>query len=157
MSQKIISANRIFDGVEFHSQAQIVVAKGKIVAIEPIDGRAGQHINGIIAPGFIDLQVNGGGGTLLNSEPTLVGIKTIVAAHRQYGTSAMLPTLITDTIDVMTQAADAIALAIRENTSGVLGIHFEGPHLSIAKKAPIVPHIFGQLATPNGRYYRVRT
>lgn len=130
----IISANQIFDGFKFHNQAQLVVAAGKIAAIEPIDGRADEHIDGMIAPGFIDLQVNGGGGTLLNNEPTLEGVKTIVAAHRQFGTTAMLPTLITDTIEVMAQAADAIALAISEGVDGVLGIHFEGPHLSLAKK-----------------------
>lgn len=134
MIEKIISANQIFDGFTLHSKAQLSIANGKIVAISAIDGRARQHINGTIAPGFIDLQVNGGGGVLLNTQPTLEGINTIIAAHRQFGTTAMLPTLITDTIDVMSQAADAIALAIDKQVSGVLGIHFEGPHLSVAKK-----------------------
>ncbi|NRA85668.1 MAG: N-acetylglucosamine-6-phosphate deacetylase [Gammaproteobacteria bacterium] len=134
MAKKIISATRIFDGYQYHDQAQLVIADGKIVAIEAIDGSASVHIDGIIAPGFIDLQVNGGGGVLLNTDPTLAGIKTIIAAHRQFGTTAMLPTLITDTIEIMTQAADAAALAISEHVTGVLGIHFEGPHISIAKK-----------------------
>ena len=134
MTGLIISANEIFDGVKFHPQAQLVVENGKVVTIEATDGRATEHIDGIIAPGFIDLQVNGGGGVLLNTHPTLKGVKTIIAAHRQFGTTAMLPTLITDTVEVMTQAADAIALAIAEDVAGVLGIHFEGPHLSVAKK-----------------------
>lgn len=134
MTHSIISANQIFDGFMFHPQAQLVVEHGKVVAIDPIDGSAGLHIDGTIAPGFVDLQVNGGGGVLFNSTPTLEGIKTIIAAHRQFGTTAMLPTLISDTVEVMTQASDAIAQAIEQHVDGVLGIHFEGPHLSIAKK-----------------------
>lgn len=134
MTNKIISAEQIFDGYKMHSQAQLIIAEGKIVDIQPKNEQATQHITGTIAPGFIDLQVNGGGGALLNTHATLEGVKTIVAAHRQFGTTSMLPTLITDTIDVMAQAADAVAQARRENVPEVLGIHFEGPHLSVAKK-----------------------
>ncbi|NRA61910.1 MAG: N-acetylglucosamine-6-phosphate deacetylase [Psychrobium sp.] len=134
MTRQVISATQIFDGYRFHDGSQLVVDAGKVVAIEPISGDANEHIEGTIVPGFIDLQVNGGGGVLLNNTPTLAGLKTMLAAHREFGTTAMLPTLITDTVDVMAQAADAIADALRHNVTGILGIHFEGPHLSIAKK-----------------------
>ncbi|NRB82111.1 MAG: N-acetylglucosamine-6-phosphate deacetylase [Saccharospirillaceae bacterium] len=134
MTQKIISANQIFDGCNIHAQAQLIVEQGKVVAIEAIDGKADEHIDGLITAGFIDLQVNGGGGVLLNTHATVEGIKTIVNAHRQFGTTAMLPTLISDSIAVMSQAANAIALAIVQKVPGVLGIHFEGPHLSVVKK-----------------------
>jgi len=134
MTKKIISATRIFDGYQFHQASQIVVEAGKVMTIEPIGALTNEHVEGTIVPGFIDLQVNGGGGVLLNSTPTLDGVKTMVAAHLEFGTTAMLPTLITDTLEVMNQAADAIAQALKENVPGVLGIHFEGPHLSVAKK-----------------------
>jgi N-acetylglucosamine-6-phosphate deacetylase len=82
-----------------------------------------------LAPGFIDLQVNGGGDVLFNGEPTVAGIAAIVRAHRRFGTTALLPTLITDTREKMCTARDAAAAAMATE-AGVLGIHFEGPFLS---------------------------
>lgn len=134
MSLTKISAEQIFDGFRFHQQAQLVIENGHVKTIEAIDGSAKQHIQETIAPGFIDIQVNGGGGVLLNTSPTLAGIKTMLRAHMLFGTTGMLPTLITDKVEVMQQAADAIADAIKSNVVGILGIHFEGPHLSVAKK-----------------------
>jgi N-acetylglucosamine-6-phosphate deacetylase len=89
---------------------------------------------GLLAPGFIDLQVNGGGGSLFNDEPTEGTIARIGAAHRRYGTTAFLPTLITADRDTMAQAIDAVAGAIGAGVPGVLGIHLEGPHINPAKK-----------------------
>ncbi len=80
------------------------------------------------------MQVNGGGGVLFNDSPSLEKIAAIMAAHSRYGTTAMLPTLITDQIDVMEQAANAISEAIASSIPGIIGVHFEGPHLSVAKK-----------------------
>src|SRR5437588_7679400 len=82
-----------------------------------------------LAPGFIDVQVNGGGDVLFNDMPTVDGIAAIAAAHRRFGTTALLPTLISDTADKMQAAATAVAAAIA-SIPGVLGIHFEGPFLS---------------------------
>jgi len=129
-----ISADKIFDGHTIHHHAQLSIVNGYITRLGDINEQATQHINGLLCPGFVDLQVNGGGGVLLNTHASVAGIKTILAAHRQCGTTSMLPTLITDTIDVMEQAADAIAMAINEGVAGVVGVHFEGPHLSVAKK-----------------------
>jgi N-acetylglucosamine-6-phosphate deacetylase len=81
-----------------------------------------------LAPGFIDLQVNGGGGVLLNDRPTTDGMRAIARAHRRYGTTACLPTLITDTGEVMRSAlAAARSIGGRD---GVLGLHLEGPFIS---------------------------
>lgn len=87
-----------------------------------------------VAPGFIDVQVNGGGGVLFNETPTVGGIKAIAQAHRQFGTTNFLPTYITGPNDGMQQAASAVAQCIKNDTvKGVLGIHFEGPFISTRK------------------------
>ena len=88
----------------------------------------------LLLPGFIDTQVNGGGGVLLNDEPTVETIRRMGAAHRKFGTTGFLPTLISDDLSVMERAVAAVAAAVRESVPGVLGIHLEGPFLSPARK-----------------------
>ena len=88
----------------------------------------------MLLPGFIDVQVNGGGGLLFNDSPTVDTLRGIAAAHRQFGTTGLLPTLITDTAEVMRQALDAVDAAIEQNVPGILGIHLEGPFLAGARK-----------------------
>jgi N-acetylglucosamine-6-phosphate deacetylase len=99
-------------------------------------------------PGFIDAQVNGGGGALFNREPTAEAIARIGAAHACFGTTAFLPTVISDSYDVMARAADAIAAALRTGQPGVLGVHFEGPHLSLAKRGVHAPQAIRPLGDP---------
>lgn len=138
MSKIVVCADEIFDGSIVHRCAQLIIEHGLVVSIEPQGthhiGATEFTINGLIAPGFVDLQVNGGGGVLLNNQPNAQGVRLMLAAHQAFGTTAMLPTLITDTIGVMHQAADAVAQVIASGETGILGIHFEGPHLSHAKK-----------------------
>ena len=88
----------------------------------------------LLLPGFIDVQVNGGGGVMFNAEPTVDALATMGAAHRKFGTTGFLPTLITDTADVMRKALDAVDTAIEQGVPGVLGIHLEGPFLATARK-----------------------
>ena len=83
-----------------------------------------------VLPGFIDTQVNGGGGVLFNESPDVAGIRTIGEAHWQFGTSGFLPTLISDQLDVIRQGLDAVNAAIEQGVPGVLGIHIEGPFLA---------------------------
>ena len=87
----------------------------------------------VLAPGFVDIQVNGGDGVLFNDKPDPAKIERIGAAHRRFGTVAFLPTLITDTLETMRMAADAVEWAIGHGVPGVLGIHFEGPYLNAAR------------------------
>jgi len=87
----------------------------------------------LLAPGFIDTQVNGGGGVLFNDAPTVAGIEAIGRAHRVFGTTGFLPTLITDDLPVMNQAMRAVEAAIEAGVPGVLGIHLEGPYLAPAR------------------------
>ncbi|HEX7816489.1 N-acetylglucosamine-6-phosphate deacetylase [Dyella sp.] len=88
----------------------------------------------LLLPGFIDVQVNGGGGVLFNESPTVEALAAIAAAHRTFGTTGMLPTLITDTPEVMHAALNAVDEAIEQGVPGILGIHVEGPFLAPARK-----------------------
>lgn len=129
-----LHAQRLFDGNNFLDDQVLTITDGKITAIDQNINQADVSTSGLVVPGFIDLQINGGGGVLFNDSPSVENLKVIMAAHAKYGTTAMMPTLITDKVEVMVQAADAIAQAIAENVPGIIGVHFEGPHLSVAKK-----------------------
>ena len=129
-----ISADRIFDGYRWHDHALILIAGGIVQSITPRDENARcwstevMPPGTILAPGFIDLQVNGGGGILLNDQPTPDAMRAIAQAHRRYGTTSCLPTLITDT---RAKAIAAIAAAASlAGTDGILGLHLEGPFIS---------------------------
>jgi N-acetylglucosamine-6-phosphate deacetylase len=87
-----------------------------------------------LAPGFIDCQVNGGGGVLFNDAPTVDGIARIAAAHRRFGTTGLLPTLISDDAATMRAVIGAVREAIVRNVPGILGIHLEGPFLAAQRK-----------------------
>lgn len=134
MSQLRFHAKRLFDGQNYIDDQVITIVDGVIRAIDQNTQDVDYKASGLVVPGFIDLQVNGGGGALFNDSPSVDKLKTIMAAHAKFGTTAMMPTLITDKVEVMTQAADVMAQAIAEKIPGIIGIHFEGPHLSLAKK-----------------------
>jgi N-acetylglucosamine-6-phosphate deacetylase len=136
---------QIFDGEAWHEDAALVVEDGTVAAIVPADRTADMEIvhlgNGVIAPGFVDLQVNGGGGALFNEVPTLDGLKTICTAHARFGTTALLATLITDTPAVTEEAIAAGIAAGEAALPGFLGLHLEGPHLSLARKGAHDPKL----------------
>jgi N-acetylglucosamine-6-phosphate deacetylase len=132
-----ISADRIFDGCRWHDDSVILIDGGVVQRIAPRDQSAGDWPTEVmppgtvLAPGFIDLQVNGGGGILLNDEPTPDAMRAIARAHRRYGTTSCLPTLITDT---RAKAVAAIAAAKSlAGTDGIVGLHLEGPFISRAR------------------------
>ncbi len=93
-----------------------------------------RELEGDLLPGFIDLQVNGGGGVLFNDHPTVEGIAAIGEAHRRFGTTGFLPTLISDDLGTVERAIQAVDAAIERRIPGVLGIHIEGPFLNPARK-----------------------
>lgn len=117
----------------------LIIEGDRIAAVRP-EGDGGSSVavvdaSGLLlVPGFIDVQVNGGGGVLLNSAPTVDTIRAIAAAHRPYGTTGMLPTLISDDLEIVEAAIKAVDQAIAEGVPGILGIHIEGPFLNSAKK-----------------------
>ncbi|SLN38218.1 N-acetylglucosamine-6-phosphate deacetylase [Pseudooctadecabacter jejudonensis] len=126
-----ITADHVFDGETLRPGLGLRIDKGQGVEVGPPPADA-QAIPGVIAPGFIDLQVNGGGGVMVNTTPTRDGLATIADAHAKLGTSAILPTVITDGPDVLDRAADAVRTAKTDRR--ILGLHIEGPHIATAKR-----------------------
>ncbi|WP_312414240.1 N-acetylglucosamine-6-phosphate deacetylase [Shinella sp.] len=134
-----ITGARIFDGDLWHENSALLISGGRIAAVAPrrdvpTEARLVPMDGLSLVPGFVDLQVNGGGGVLLNESPDVEGIRTICAAHARFGTTALLPTLITDSVAVTTAAIEAGLAACAAAVPGFLGLHLEGPHLSIARK-----------------------
>ena len=107
-----------------------------LVADDAIPSEAARHdVHGAtLLPGFIDAQVNGGGGALFNNDTSVEAIRTIAQAHRRFGTTGLLPTLISDDAEVMARAIAATREAIAQGVPGVLGIHLEGPYIAPARK-----------------------
>jgi N-acetylglucosamine-6-phosphate deacetylase len=133
-----LTGARVFDGECMHDGAAVVVDGGFIAAVVPEPDLPAKverrRIVGLLAPGFVDVQVNGGGGVLFNADPTVEAIRAIGAAHRRFGTTGFLPTFITDRREKMRAAVDAVRAALEAGVPGVLGIHLEGPFLNPARK-----------------------
>ena len=134
-SRQAVAASHVFDGSAVHADHAVIIEDTRIVALIPrhelsSDISLLELPDGTwLAPGFIDVQVNGGGDVLFNDDPSPEGIHAIVAAHRKFGTTSLLPTLISDTDAKMAAARAAVEGAIGKEP-GVLGIHWEGPFLS---------------------------
>ena len=141
-----LTGARIFDGDAWHDGAALVVKGGEIEAIVP-SGKIPAGVSrvetggGLLVPGFVDIQVNGGGGVMLNDHPDVASIETICRAHAPFGTTALLPTLITDTPEITAAAIAAGEDATKRKVPGFLGLHLEGPHLSIARKGAHDPKL----------------
>jgi N-acetylglucosamine-6-phosphate deacetylase len=147
---RAIAAQRLFDGEAMRADAAVVIRGDSIVdvvAAGAIPGGCDVQDLGpgrTLAPGFIDIQVNGGGGVLLNDQPTLAGVAAIVAAHRRFGTTSCLPTLITDRRETLQHLADCADQALAN--PGVLGFHLEGPFINAARKGVHPPSFIVQPA-----------
>ncbi len=117
-----------------HNQ-QVTLEHGRVKAIHDAPAQHDLQVyHGRLVPGFIDVQVNGGGGVLFNQERTPKALQQIMAAHLKYGTTGMMPTLITDSVEAMLDAAQAVKDAKQQGIPGILGVHFEGPWLSVKRK-----------------------
>jgi N-acetylglucosamine-6-phosphate deacetylase len=138
MTAFAIVADRIFDGEQMREGHAVLVEGGRIVDVVTADaipsGVDVRRVSGLLAPGFIDIQVNGGGGVLFNDTPTVEGIRAIGAAHRKFGTTGFLPTLITDTREKMAGAVAAARAGLDAGVPGLLGVHLEGPFLNPERK-----------------------
>ena len=123
------------DGV--HDDLCIVTDDGRIAAVGGSPPGVAEIVDlsgQLLLPGFIDVQVNGGGGRLFNADPSVETIATMAAAHRRFGTTGLLPTLISDDFDTIARAISAVDQAIAQGIPGVLGIHIEGPFLSRTRR-----------------------
>ncbi len=139
---------RVLTGTGWRDDVAVLLEGECIAALLPLGdpclrGMPREDLQGaMLLPGFIDVQVNGGGGVLFNEVPTVATLRRIGAAHRRYGTTGFLPTLISDDLDVMRAALVAVEQAISEGVPGVLGIHLEGPYLAQARKGVHDPRYF---------------
>jgi len=145
----VLHNGQVLAGEEFAEGLAVVVEHARISAI--VDERdalamaADTYIDlngGWLVPGFIDVQVNGGGGVLFNNAPSVDTLRQMMHGHRRFGTTGMLPTLISDDIHVMAQAIAAVRSAIAEGVPGILGIHLEGPYIAAERKGTHNPEKF---------------
>jgi N-acetylglucosamine-6-phosphate deacetylase len=140
---KVLYGARLFDGERLRDDCALIAEGGSIHALTRFEDRprGGEQVDlggGILSPGFIDWQINGGGGVLFNAEPTVEGIASIGAAHRREGVTAFLPTVVTDAPPVL-DAALAAAREARARVPGALGIHVEGPFIDMRRKGAHPP------------------
>ena len=139
MAQLVVNG-QVFDGKSLLSRKAVLIEGKRITSVLDSSQMPAQVDEvydlkgGTLIPGFIDLQVNGGGGVLFNAAPTVDSLRTIGAAHRRFGTTGFLPTLITTSFEVMRQAVEAVADAMAKGVPGVLGIHLEGPFLNSQRR-----------------------
>lgn len=129
----------IFDGATRVSRHALVLEGAHVAQIVPEGEDLADmnvvHLNGgLLCPGFVDLQVNGGGGVMLNDDQSVDTLRVMAAAHAGLGATSILPTLITDTPDRTDRAIAAVIAAIEEGVDGIIGLHLEGPHLSVPRK-----------------------
>ncbi len=137
MNRSVLSGSVIFDGHRLLAGATMEIVDGKVSEIfhsGQWDGGLSLPEGGIVVPGFVDLQVNGGGGVLFNDRPEVAGIRAICDSHARLGSLGILPTLITDRPEVVSAAVVAGVEAARQGVDGFLGLHLEGPHLDVRRK-----------------------
>ena len=149
MSASVATAfvnGRVLSERGFESDLCVIVEDGHIVAVVPGVAPTGARVIDLqgryLVPGFIDTQVNGGGDVLFNDAPDVEGLRRIAQAHRRYGTTGLMPTLISDDVEVMLRAIAAVREAIAQGLPGILGIHLEGPYLASARKGVHNPDKF---------------
>ncbi len=128
--------DRLFDGTTLHAHMAVQVSAGIITALVsradlPPDTPV-QRLPGTLTPGYLDLQVNGGGGVQFNTQPTPHSLHIMKSALHRYGTVGIMPTVITDAPAVLTAAVDAVLASA--GTPGLLGLHIEGPHIASARR-----------------------
>jgi N-acetylglucosamine-6-phosphate deacetylase len=131
MKEIWIAPDHMFDGQDVVTGQAVRIVDGHVIEVAAAPNGA-RRIKGCLTPGFVDLQVKGGGGVMLNTMPTRAGILKIASAHRSFGTVAVMPTVITDQAEVLDNAADAVIAAKADQ--GIVGLHIEGPHISLKRR-----------------------
>lgn len=159
MSAFALVNGRVLTPQGFGDALAVVVNAGRITAVVEQDALPADIVRqdlqgGWLMPGFIDAQVNGGGGVLFNNTPTVEALGAIARAHRRFGTTGLLPTLISDDASVMKQAIAATQQAIAQGVPGILGIHLEGPYLAPSRKGT---HDAGKFRVPDAEEIAMAT
>ena len=134
MKQALIGA-QLFSGKEFFDNRALLIDGENIIDVInehdiPNNFEIQKLNGGILSPGFIDLQVNGGGGKLFNNSPDKESLNAIIEAHQHFGTTSIMPTVISDSLNVLKRCATTISEEIESNKS-LLGVHIEGPFFNV--------------------------
>jgi N-acetylglucosamine-6-phosphate deacetylase len=134
MNDTWLIPKQIFDGFSLKRDMALLISDGIIKTVTSAANapKYSKKSIFIICSGFIDLQVNGGGGVLINDTPTADAMISVAKTHRQFGTVGILPTVITDTPEVLAFAVDAAIKA--KGSQGIFGLHIEGPHISVERR-----------------------
>ncbi len=150
----VLRNGRVLAGETFRDDVAVLVEEGRVGAVlahdDPALDAADERIDlqgGWLLPGYIDAQVNGGGGVLFNNAPDVATLRTMARAHRRFGTTGLLPTLISDDAAVMARAIAATRDALAARVPGILGIHLEGPYIAPARKGT---HDASKFRVPDG-------
>ena len=133
--KQAITGSKLFNGIDFIEHKALLIDDQRIAGIVnedaiPTDFQVKKLEGGILSPGFIDLQVNGGGGKLFNNSPDKESLNTIISAHQYFGTTSIMPTVISDSLNILQKCTDTISNEINNNHS-LLGIHIEGPFFNV--------------------------
>ena len=133
--KQAITGSKLFNGIDFIEHKALLIDDQHIAGIVnedaiPTDFQIKKLDGGILSPGFIDLQVNGGGGKLFNNSPDKESLNTIISAHQYFGTTSIMPTVISDSLNILQKCTDTISNEI-DNNHSLLGIHIEGPFFNV--------------------------
>lgn len=133
--KQAITGSKLFNGIDFIEHKALLIEDQHIAGIVnedaiPTDFQVKKLDGGILSPGFIDLQVNGGGGKLFNNSPDKESLNTIISAHQYFGTTSIMPTVISDSLNILQKCTDTISNEI-DNNHSLLGIHIEGPFFNV--------------------------
>ena len=133
--KQAITGSKLFNGIDFIEHKALLIDDQHIAGIVnedaiPTDFQVQKLDGGILSPGFIDLQVNGGGGKLFNNSPDKESLNTIISAHQYFGTTSIMPTVISDSLNILQKCTDTISNEI-DNNHSLLGIHIEGPFFNV--------------------------
>jgi N-acetylglucosamine-6-phosphate deacetylase len=129
-----LAAAQVFTGKELLDGATVQVDGGRIVDVKAGIAPGVDFLDGLLAPGLVDVQVNGGGGAMFNDAPTVERLRTITEAHAQHGVTAIMATLISDERSKIATAIEAVERGVGEGLPGLLGLHLEGPWLSMPRR-----------------------
>jgi N-acetylglucosamine-6-phosphate deacetylase len=140
---------RLFDGARFLDAPALVVEDGVLRGMGAPVGDVVHLPGGVLAPGFIDLQINGAGGIAVDGQTDVDRLRRICAAQARLGATGCLPTLITDTPQATRTVIEAGIAAARARAPGFLGLHLEGPHLSLARKGAHDPALIRPMEEPD--------
>lgn len=130
----VLAPTRLFDGATIRSGVAVVVEDGRITAVLESTPPDALRLDGLLAPGFIDIQVNGGGGVMFNDSPSVDALRKIAAAHQRFGVTGIMATLISDSREKTAAALDAVSGAFAAGLDGIAGLHLEGPWLSVRRR-----------------------